>query len=228
MKVSPRGLAALAVKEGIVPGPYLDSVRVWTFGIGHTIHAGDPNPETMRRGMPEDLQPGVDLAIKTFAKDIAKYERDVAHAIKKPLLQHEFDALVSFHYNTGGIFRAKLTNRVNQGDPEAWRGFYGWLRPPEIRSRREAEVAMFRDGTYPQGHIPIYGVRTDGRLRGIVGHVSQQDFVDRLGSHMVSRRLSDVMRRGSERVGRGRARDKRKARFSLAAIFARLFGRNKG
>jgi hypothetical protein len=37
MRVSPQGIAELASHEGIVPYPYLDSVGVWTLGIGHTF-----------------------------------------------------------------------------------------------------------------------------------------------------------------------------------------------
>ena len=33
-----------------------------------------------------------------------------------PLAPHEFDALVSFHYNTGAIARAALTGAFNAGD----------------------------------------------------------------------------------------------------------------
>ena len=40
MKTSDAGIFALALHEGIVPGPYRDSVGVWTYGIGHTLGAG--------------------------------------------------------------------------------------------------------------------------------------------------------------------------------------------
>ena len=50
MKTSDAGLFALALHEGIVPAPYRDSVGVWTYGIGHTLGAGYPDPEKMLRG----------------------------------------------------------------------------------------------------------------------------------------------------------------------------------
>ena len=40
MRVSTQGKFALAIKEGLVPAPYLDSVNVWTFGIGHAETSG--------------------------------------------------------------------------------------------------------------------------------------------------------------------------------------------
>ena len=49
-----RGLLALVRHEGLVPGPYLDVKKVWTFGIGHTGAAGPPEPARMPRGMPDD------------------------------------------------------------------------------------------------------------------------------------------------------------------------------
>ena len=105
-KMSDRGLLALVRHEGIVPGPYLDVKQVWTSGIGHTAAAGPPDPATMQRGMPADLDAGIREAFRVFRSDLARYEAAVLRAVKVPLEPHEFDALVSFHYNTGGIAKA--------------------------------------------------------------------------------------------------------------------------
>lgn len=118
MKTSPRGIVALASHEGIVPGPYLDSRGVWTFGIGHTANAGGIDPAKLRRGMPSDLDAAVRLAVRTFAEDLPKYEARVNAAVRVPLAQHEFDALVSFDYNCGGIYSAQLTKALNAGDAQ--------------------------------------------------------------------------------------------------------------
>ena len=66
MKVSNEGLLEIAEHEGIVPAPYLDSVGVWTFGIGHTAAAGGLKPEAMSRGMPTNLDDAIDKAISVF------------------------------------------------------------------------------------------------------------------------------------------------------------------
>lgn len=43
-------------------------------------------------------------------QDLARYSREVAQAIgSAPTSQQQFDALTSFHYNTGAIHRATLT-----------------------------------------------------------------------------------------------------------------------
>jgi lysozyme len=161
MKTSDKGIFALALHEGIVPGPYRDSVGVWTFGIGHTAAAGAPSPETMPRGETGDLA----RVFAVFRKDLASYEAAVARAVTVPVEQHEFDALVSFHFNTGAIGRASLVKRLNDGDRAgAADGFMAWRKPPEIIERREAEMHLFKTGEYPDGRIPVWGVANNGKV----------------------------------------------------------------
>jgi len=163
MQMTDRGLLALARHEGIVPAPYRDSTGTWTFGIGHTAAAGPPDPAQMTRGMPEDLYAGIREAFRLFRSDLARYEADVRRAVAVPLKPHEFDALVSFHYNTGGIARAVLTRHLNAGDREAAaRAFLNWRRPAAIIPRRKAERDLFREGRYPVGPIPVWSVDTQG------------------------------------------------------------------
>jgi len=165
MHMTDRGLMALIRHEGIVPGPYLDVNDIWTFGIGHTAEAGAPDPARMPRGMPGDLDAGIREAFRLFRVDISAYETAVLRAVKVPLEPHEFDALVSFHYNTGGIAKAALTKALNAGNRTAASdGFMGWLKPAAIRPRREAERTLFATGRYPTGDIPVWAVDRDGRV----------------------------------------------------------------
>lgn len=184
MRVSARGLAALALHEGIVQAPYLDSVGVWTIGVGHTASAGDPDPAALPRGVPLDM----DTVAAIYARDIARFEARVNAAVRVPLEPYEFDALVSFDFNTGGIHRAQLTARLNAGDrPGAAAGFMGWLRPPEIRGRREAEKKLFVTGVYPDGPIPVWGASAAGKVSARPErHIPQAQFVtliQRIRSH---------------------------------------------
>lgn len=119
MKTTDRGLLALVRHEGIVPGPYFDSTNTWTFGIGHTAAAGPPDPARMPRGSPADIDERLRAAFRLFRADLLAFEAEVLRAIKVLLAPHEFDALVSFHYNTGGIARAALTRHLNEGDRAA-------------------------------------------------------------------------------------------------------------
>lgn len=164
MRVSSAGLAALALHEGIVQYPYLDSVGVWTIGIGHTASAGKPDPAKLPRGAALPME----QVIAIFLKDLARFEARVREAVTVRLAQHEFDALVSFDFNTGGITRANLTKALNAGDRiGAAAGFMSWLRPPEIAKRREGERDLFAYGRYPKGDIPVWRADENGKLTGI-------------------------------------------------------------
>ena len=176
MKISDKGVLEIAEHEGIVPGPYKDSVGVWTVGVGHTASAGGPDPKHMPRGMPLDVDMAVLDLLNLFDVDLDKYEARVNKAVNVPLKQHEFDALVSFDFNTGGIYRAKLTDAINRGDKRG-DGFMGWLKPKEIIKRRKAEQALFRTGNYDANGdlIPIWSVDRNGNLQGIHKTISGKE-----------------------------------------------------
>jgi len=159
MKTSLDGLIALIGHEGIVLSRYKDSVGVWTIGVGHTKAAGGIDPEkfTGTLSMPE--------AVDMFKTDIVKYEDAVNKAVKVPLKQHEFDALVSFHYNTGSIYTATLTKTLNAGNNKlAGEQFMNWVRPPEIRGRRQAESTLFLTGKYPAPIAMVYPADASGKV----------------------------------------------------------------
>lgn len=184
MKLSDKGLLEIAEHEGIVPAPYRDSVGVWTYGIGHTKNAGGLDPFKMAKNMPtgHNLEAAIDRAIEIFREDVQKYEERVNRAIKVPLAQHQFDALVSFDFNTGGIFQAKLTRAINARDADASRHFFGWLKPPEIRKRRTAEKNLFVTGNYDANgdDIPIWATNGAGKLTGILKTIDGADLLRRM------------------------------------------------
>ena len=156
MKTSTEGLLFLMNKEGIVLTSYKDSVGVWTIGVGHTAAAGAPKPT---KGLEITLEGAVEL----FRKDIQKYEADVNRAVTVIITQYQFDALVSFHYNTGGIVKARLTKLLNAGDiHKAGDAFMGWLKPASIIGRREDEQELFRIGNYGNiSKVLVYPIVTD-------------------------------------------------------------------
>lgn len=85
--------------------------------------------------------------------DLARHAAEVASAIGgAPTTQGQFDALVSFHYNTGAIHRATLTRRHCAGDHHgAAREFARWNRAggrvlAGLCRRRAAEAALYRSG----------------------------------------------------------------------------------
>lgn len=159
MKVSDKGLMAIIAHEGIVQSHYKDSKGIWTIGVGHTKMAGGLNPETFTGVLP--IADVMDL----FRQDIAKFEKGVNDAVKVTISQHEFDALVSFHYNTGAVAKATLTATLNKGDHKnAGLQFMNWVKPPEIKKRRSQEMNLFLYGTYPVPIAAIFSATASGTV----------------------------------------------------------------
>ncbi len=82
--------------------------------------------------------------------DLARYAANVARALgEAPTTQPQFDALVSFHYNTGAIARATLTKKHIAGDHQgAAREFARWNRAggrvlKGLVRRRAAEAELY-------------------------------------------------------------------------------------
>lgn len=97
MKTSLAGLEFIARWEGCVLKPYKDVAGLRTIGIGHLIRPGEVFPD------------GVEItkaqAMNLLAVDVKKCEMAIASAIKVPLNQNQFDALVSFGFNCGvGVY----------------------------------------------------------------------------------------------------------------------------
>lgn len=87
---------------------------------------------------------------KRFEKDIQKYADEVARELgSAPTTQNQFDALVSFHYNTGAISKASLTRRHKSGDFEGAKDqFMRWVYNDGkvlrgLKRRREAEAKLY-------------------------------------------------------------------------------------
>ncbi len=83
--------------------------------------------------------------------DLARHAREVTAALGgAPTTQAQFDALVSFHYNTGAIGRATLTRRHRAGDfAAAAEEFARWNRAGDrvlagLVRRRAAEARLYR------------------------------------------------------------------------------------
>jgi GH24 family phage-related lysozyme (muramidase) len=83
-------------------------------------------------------------------QDLARHAREVSEALgSAPTTQAQFDALVSFHYNTGAIRRAALTRKHIAGDRAgAAAEFARWNRAGGrmlrgLARRRAAEAALY-------------------------------------------------------------------------------------
>ena len=187
MQTSPRGLVALVRHEGIVPAPYLDTARVWTFGIGHAETSGlDPNPRLMPRGMPADWRGTLPEVFRLFRLRLDPYERGVRQAVKVTLSQTEFDALVSLCFNIGpeALARSSVVRHLNAGNRKAAAdAFRAWNKHRDgtgklvvsdgLTRRRAEERTLFLTGTYASGPVPIYSADAQGRLGRVIERMSE-------------------------------------------------------
>jgi lysozyme len=149
MNVSTRGLIEIMSHEGICLEPYLDSVGVWTIGVGQT-KSDDIDPKTMGK---ITLQQAVDL----FKRKIKQYTNAV-DALHLDLKQHQYDALTSLCYNFGpGNLRKLCKDRSLNEIGEA---IMLYTKPPEITERRLKEQRLFKTGQYSNtdGKILVFPV----------------------------------------------------------------------
>lgn len=121
--------------------------KPWTIGWGSTRDA-DGNP----------IEPGTvwtqAQCDRRLEADLERYANDVARAIgDAPTSQAQFDAMVSFHYNTGAIARATLTKKHKAGDfAGAEREFHRWNRAggrvlKGLVRRRASEAKLYASGS---------------------------------------------------------------------------------
>lgn len=150
MRLSPTGLAIVKAFESClepVKGragyfkPYVDPVGVLTIGWGHTNHH---EPKFTSATVWSQQQ--CDAAL---AGDMATFEAHVSKFAKVDLSQNEFDALVSWAYNTGGPETATLWRKLNAGDRASvpkelakWNRGGGKVLNGLVR-RRKAEGQLF-------------------------------------------------------------------------------------
>lgn len=192
MRISTKGALEISEHEGIVPVPYFDSVGMLTWGVGHTKNAGGINPAEIDMAMPTGaaLNEAIDMAISVFKDDLEKYADRINKAFPMELAQHEFDALVSMDFNTGmASWRsaagnpAAVVRHMRAGNrTKAAQAFMGWLRPPELRKRRTAEMNLFITGNYDGNgdYIPVWKTNGKGKLIGIINTIRGRDLMERL------------------------------------------------
>lgn len=133
-------MAAIKTRPGFFK-PYKDAVGILTIGWGHTNHhlpRFDGNTIWSQQQCDDAL-----------AGDMQVFERWVSNLAKVTLTQNEFDALVSWSFNTGGPATATLWKKLNAGNKAAvpaelakWNRGGGKVLAGLTR-RRKAEGLMF-------------------------------------------------------------------------------------
>ena len=123
-----------------------------TIGLGHLIKSQEELDQYC--SVKKDIQLSKEECWKLFkAVDLPKYENPLKAAIDVPLTQTQYDALVSFVFNTGtnnlrtrGVI--KLINSGNFSADDMTNAFMQWKSPPIVISRREDEINLFNNGKY--------------------------------------------------------------------------------
>ena len=140
MKTSPSGIALIKHYEDFRSEPYVCAGGKFTIGWGHTKGVTkDTQPITILQG---NLLLGIDLE---------EFEDAVNSLVKVPLLQCEFDAIVSLTYNigAGALSKSTLLRKLNSGDKQgAAMQFPRWNKAggkelAGLTRRRNAEFALF-------------------------------------------------------------------------------------
>lgn len=156
MQVSASGLIDIAHHEGICLQPYLDTVDVWTVGLGHTAAAGPPNPLSVSS---LTIKEAFDLLRVDLAK---QYEPAVRAYAPKNLTQFQYDALTSFCFNLGpgNLKRLASGRTLNQIADAITLYSRAGNNPTAVLGRRKLEQRLFREGVYarPDGLVPVIPV----------------------------------------------------------------------
>ena len=145
MKISEKGLSMIERFEGCLLKASNKLDGVWTIGYGQT---GSYYGKRVRRGMTTTK-----ALAHAWLRDhsIKTYEDAVTQAVKMPLNQNQFDALVSFAYNVGvgALKQSTALRKLNAGDYAGaadaltmWTKYNGKVLAGLVRRRKE-ERALF-------------------------------------------------------------------------------------
>lgn len=131
-----KGFEQLRLKAYPDPGT---GGKPWTIGWGHT------------KGVKPGDQITQEQAEQFISDDLAVFELTVNSAIKRPMTQNQFDAMVSLAFNIGGSAFAgsTLVKKFNAGDAKGaadefpkWKNSGGKVMPGLVK-RRAAEREVF-------------------------------------------------------------------------------------
>lgn len=146
MNLSQRGIDFIKRREGFRKEVYDDGYGFLTIGYGHLVRTIESFPDGISEEEGEEL----------LRKDTQWAEEAVSKAVKVPLTQPQFDALVSLAYNIGGarFISSHLVELLNMGLYEAvpieilkWKKSGGKVSQV-LKNRRAMEVKIWERGIY--------------------------------------------------------------------------------
>lgn len=153
--MSAAGLVALRQHEGTILRYYNDAAGNCTFGVGTLAHHGQCSEDEMARPVTE-----ADM-MRNLGRAVADAEAAVRRQVRtRTLTQQQFDALVSFTYNTGARRAGPVLAAAERGednDVARLMAQYVYVHPRDrqgrrlapqrlqgLVTRRQAESAPFR------------------------------------------------------------------------------------
>lgn len=139
MQMTLRGRQRLTDREGKILRWYKDSKGIWTCCVGHTAAAGLPAYKAGQTFTPQECD-------EILQRDLKSFEDILNNAIKVPVADHQFDALLSVMFNVGPKFAASTAiKRLNAKASlqSVAEGIAMWNKPKEIIGRRNTEVSQF-------------------------------------------------------------------------------------
>ncbi|SOC19543.1 lysozyme [Rhodobacter maris] len=149
MQTSDKGIEALALEEGEVLRAYRCPAGKWTIGMGLTAASGVVKPVS---GMVITKACSRELTAAALRKN---YEPRVS-LVMPSAKQHEFDAAISFDWNTGAIHKAswvplwarKAARSAIETKFRLWNKGGGKVLPGLVK-RRDRELKILFDAQYP-------------------------------------------------------------------------------
>lgn len=166
MRISEPGLAMLEAEEGVVLRAYRCPAGVWTIGAGLTAASGVVTPCAGMFITPARASALLEAALQK------NYEPAVDRAMLRGApVQHEFDAGVMFHFNTGAIGRASWVKAwIADNAGAARKGLAAWNKGggkvlPGLVKRRAREADLLLMGVYIPVKAPPAAVTATGSAR---------------------------------------------------------------
>lgn len=154
MQISASGLDLLKQWEGFELKVYKDSAGLPTIGVGHLItKVEQASGNIVIAGVPVSYANGLtdQQVLDLLGQDVQPAEQAVNNGVKVALDQNQFDALVSFTFNTGtaAFSSSTLLKVLNQGQydqvPDQLRRWNkaGGKVVQGLVNRRENEVKLW-------------------------------------------------------------------------------------
>jgi GH24 family phage-related lysozyme (muramidase)/LysM repeat protein len=158
LSISKMGLDFIKGWEKLELKPYDDSHGYCTIGWGHLVGGKQPCKSLVNDPEYEQIKGGITeaQAADVLKRDLFSAEQNIRQSVQKPLLQQEYDALVSLIFNIGSFRKCpKLLSKLNTADyigacdefTDITNGGEGGLV-----KRRNAEINIFRNNVYDSRH----------------------------------------------------------------------------